>query len=179
MDFELARVDEGRDLLGALVVDGAPEGDRGSNDLLDGALEVDGHALGAQLLGDVDHVRELDVSVVLHVLLLLSVARALLERLDDQGRRSGKHRDEALPVLDHHFDLDLDSAPVGSRLLDVFTHLLGGHTQRSALGGKSGGAGHFTTDDLQVDYGHQGTRTYRTSSLQRWEREASLILAIY
>ena len=88
---------------------------------------------------------------MLHVLLLLSVAGTLLECLDDKGRGSGEHCDEALSVLDHHFDLDLDSSPVSSGLLNIFTDLLGGHTEGTALGGEGGGTGNFTTDNFHVD----------------------------
>jgi len=87
---------------------------------------------------------------VLHVLLLLSVTRTLLECLDDKGRGSREDSDEALSVLDHHFDLNLNSTPVSSGLLNIFTDLLGGHTEGTALGGKGGSGGDFTTDDLHV-----------------------------
>ena len=77
-DLEIARVNESGHFLGTLSVDCATEGDAGSEDLLDGSLELDGHALGAKLLGNVYDIGKLDVTVVLHVLLLLSVAVALL-----------------------------------------------------------------------------------------------------
>ena len=118
---------------------------------------------------------------MLHVLLLLSVTRTLLECLDDKGRGSREDSDEALSVLDHHFDLNLNSTPVSSGLLNIFTDLLGGHTERTALGGKSGSGGDFTTDDLHVDYSTlNSSLSYRTSSRQLQQgQEASLILAIY
>lgn len=185
-DIDLTGINGGGDILRALAIDSAAEGDAGSEDLLDGALELDGHALGAKLLGDVDDVSELEVAVVLHVLLLLSVAGTLLKSLDNERGGSGEHGDEALSVLHHHFDLDLNSAPVSSGLLDVFTDLLGGHTKGTALGGQSGGRRDLTSDDFEVHYTQQpsGIRnrkikgpvsgqlkgrvsTYRTSSHQR------------
>ena len=87
---------------------------------------------------------------MLHVLLLLSVTRTLLECLDDKGRGSREDSDEALSVLDHHFDLNLNSSPFSSCLLDVFTDLLGRHTEGTALGGESSSGGDFSTDDLHV-----------------------------
>lgn len=150
-DLEIAGVNESGHVLGALSVDGAAEGNACSEDLLDSSLELDGHALGAELLGDVDDVSELEVAVVLHVLYLLSVAGAFLECLDDQGSGSGEHSDEALSVLDHHFDLDLNSTPVSGGLLDVFTDLLGGHTKGTALGGEGGSTGDFTSDHFEVN----------------------------
>ena len=150
-DLEVARVNESGHVLGALSVDGAAEGDAGSEDLLDGSLELDGHALGAKLLGNVDDIGELEVAVVLHVLLLLSVARALLECLDNEGSGSGEHGDEALSVLDHHFDLDLNSAPFSGGLLNIFTDLLGRHTEGTALGSEGGSTGNFTSDHFEVN----------------------------
>ena len=151
-DLKIAGVNESGHVLGALAVDGAAEGHACSEDFLDGSLELDGHALGAELLGDVDDVSELEVAVVLHVLYLLSVAGSLLECLDDEGSGGGENADEALSVLDHHFDLDLNSTPVSGGLLDVFTDLLRGHTEGTALGGKGGSAGHFTSDHFEVNY---------------------------
>lgn len=149
-NVDLAVVDQSGDLLGALTVDGAAERDAGSEDLLDSASGIDSHTLGAELLGDLNNVVELEVAVVLHVLLLLSVAGTLLECLDDKGSGGGQHTDEALSVLDHHFDLNLNSAPFGGSLLDIFTDLLGGHTEGTALGGEGSSGGDFTTDDLHV-----------------------------
>jgi hypothetical protein len=170
VDFLIAGVNQSGHVLGALSVDGAAEGDAGSEDLLYGSLEIDGHALSAKLLGNVDDVSELEVAVVLHVLLLLSVAGALLERLDDEGSGSGHHGDEALSVLDHHFDLDLDSTPVRGGLLNIFTDLLGRHTEGTALGGEGSGAGNFTSDHFEVNYRKVTDTdwgTYHTSSRQR------------
>ena len=136
--------------LGALSVDCAAEGNAGSEYFLDSSLELYCHALRAELLGNVKNISELEVAVVLHVLLLLSVAGTFLEGLDDEGSGGGQHSDEALSVLDHHFDLNLNSAPFGGSFLDIFTDLLGGHTEGTALGGKGGSGGDFTTDDLHV-----------------------------
>ncbi len=88
---------------------------------------------------------------MLHVLLLLSVTGALLECLDDEGSSSGQDGDEALSVLDHHFDLNLNSAPVSSGLLNIFTDLLWWHTEGTALGGESGSTGYFTSDHFEVN----------------------------
>ncbi len=151
-DVDFAGINLSGNLLGALAINSAAKRDASSEDLLDGSLELDGHALGAELLGDVDNIGELEVSVVLHVLLLLSIARTFLEGLDDQGRGGGEHGDEALSVLDHHFDLDLNSAPVSSGLLDVFTDLLGRHTEGTALGSEGSGTGDLTSDHFHVHY---------------------------
>ncbi len=134
MDIKLTRVDKGSDILGALSVNSCTQGDACAEHLLDSSLEIDSHALGAKFLGNIDDVSKLEVAVVLHVLLLLSVTRSLLKSLNDQGSGSGENSDETLSVLDHHLDLDLDAAPVSGGLLDVFTDLLGGHTEGTALG---------------------------------------------
>ena len=96
---------------------------------------------------------------MLHVLLLLSVAGALLQSLDDEGSGSGEHGDEALSVLDHHFDLDLNSAPIGGGLLNIFTDLLGRHTEGTALGSEGGSTGNFTSDHFEVNYGRNDHKT--------------------
>ena len=151
VDVDFAGVNLGGNLLWALAINSAAKRDAGSEDLLDGSLELDGHALGAELLGDVDNIGELEVSVVLHVLLLLSIARTFLKSLDNKGSGGGEHGDEALSVLDHHFDLDLNSAPVSSGLLNIFTDFLGWHTKGTALGGKSGSTCYFTSDHFEVN----------------------------
>ena len=185
MDLNLTVVDELLDFLGILSVDGAAERDGSSEDLLDSAGEVDSHGLGSELFGDVDNVVHLDVSVVLHVLLLLSVSGAFLKSLDEEGSSGGEDSDKALSVLDHHFNLDFDSSPVSSGLLNIFTDFLGGHTERTALGGKGGSTGHFTSNDFEVHYTNakdaaQSPKggTYRISFQYRLAWEACFLLAI-
>ena len=149
-NVDLAVVDQSGDLLGALTVDSAAERDASSEDLLHGASGLNSHTLGAELLGNINDVVELEVAVVLHVLLLLSVTRALLECFNDKRSSSREDSDEALSVLDHHFDLNLNSTPVSGCFLNIFTDLLGGHTKRTTLGSKGSSGGNFTTDDLHV-----------------------------
>ena len=88
---------------------------------------------------------------MLHVLLLLSVARSFLECLDDKGCGSRHDSDCAHSVDDHHFDLNLNSAPVRGSLLDVFTDFLGWHTEGTTLGSKGSSTCYFTSDHFQVD----------------------------
>ena len=168
-NFDLVIVDHCGDLLGALAVNGAAKGDAGAEDLLHSSLKLNSHALGAKLLGNVNDIGELEVAIVLHVLLLLSVARTLFQGLDDEGGSSGKNGDEALSVLDHHFDLNLNSAPVSSSLLDIFTDLLGRHTEGTALGGEGGSTCNFTSDYFEVNYidSHERDQAYRISSHRR------------
>jgi hypothetical protein len=70
---------------------------------------------------------------VLDVLLLLPVARGLLEGLDDEGRGGWDNRDRGLTVLDGKTDGDTESFPVASCLCDIFSDLLGGKTERTNL----------------------------------------------
>ena len=151
MQVDFTFGDHSGHFLGALSVDGAAERDAGAEDLLHSAGELNSHRLGSHLLGDVDDVVHFEVSIVLYILLLLSIARAFLQGLDHERSSGGEDSNEALTVLDHQLNLDLDSSPVGGGLLDVFTDLLGGHTERTALGGESGGTGDFATNDLHVD----------------------------
>jgi hypothetical protein len=58
---------------------------------------------------------------VLDVLLLLAVARWLLEGLDDQRRGRGDDRDSGLTVLDGELDGDSQTLPVASGFGNIFT----------------------------------------------------------
>ena len=80
------------------------------------------------------------------VLGLLSVSAAFLECINDEGAGAGEDSDGALSVLDGDFNLDLDSLPLGSGLLDVFTNFLGVETHDTTLGGESRCTGDFSTN---------------------------------
>ena len=88
---------------------------------------------------------------MLNVLLLLSVSGAFLKSLDNERSGSWEYSDKALSVLDHHFNLNFDSSPICGCLLDVFTDLLGWHTEGTTLGSKNSCTSDFTTDYFQVD----------------------------
>ena len=152
MDVDLLLVDERCDLLGSLSVNGAAERHASSEYLLHCSFEFYSHGLGSELLCDINNVVHLEVAIVLDVLLLLSVSGAFLKSLDDERSSGGQHCNEALSVLNHHFNLNFDSSPVSGGLLDVFTDLLGGHTEGTALGGESGSTGDFSSYHFEVDY---------------------------
>lgn len=152
MNFDFTSIDELCNFLGALSVNCASERDSGSEDLLDSASKFNRHALGSELLSDVNNIVHLEVSVVLHVLLLLSVTGTFLQGLNKERSSGGQDSDKALSVLDHHFNLDFDSSPVSSSLLDIFTYFLWWHTERTALGGESGSTGDFSSYDFEVNY---------------------------
>jgi len=65
---------------------------------LDGSSEVLGHRSWAHHTGNFVDVLQSDVSSVLDVLLLLSIARRLVQVLDDQGSRAGHDLDLSLTV---------------------------------------------------------------------------------
>lgn len=85
-NFDFSVVDLGDDLFGGLFIDCAAEGEAGSEDLLDGALEVLGHGFFLDDLGDLLDLLEGEVSLVGDVLDLLPVALVVAELLDQQGR---------------------------------------------------------------------------------------------
>ena len=153
LNGDLAFVDFLLNGAGVLAVDGASDGAASSEHFLDSSGERLREALGFQKLGNADDLVELQVSVVLSVLLLLSVTWRFLKFFEDKRRGGGKDLYCALAVLDHDFDVNLDSFPIISSFLDGFTDDLGRHTQRRTLGGECGGSGNFTTDDLHVDVG--------------------------
>ena len=86
-----------------------------------------------------------------NVLGLLSVSRRLLEGLEDEGTGGVHDTHFALLVLDLDLNLNLDTLPVLGGLLDIFTNLLGWHTDGGALGGKSGSGSNFSTNNLHED----------------------------
>lgn len=79
-----------------------------------------------------------DVTVVLDVLGLLSVSEGLLELLNDERSGVGNNFRDGLSVLDGQLSSNSDTLPVQRGLLDVFTDLLGGHTEGTDLGGQDG-----------------------------------------
>ena len=134
-----------------LAVDRTTDRDACSENLLHGALEIGGVGLGSHLLGDLGDVVELEFAVVNDVLSLLPVTWWFLEGLENEWGSSGEHCNVANSVLDHNLNENLDSFPLASSLLNVFTDLLGGHTDGGALGGESGSRSNFSTDDLHGD----------------------------
>lgn len=89
---------------------------------------------------------------MLNVLLLLAVTVGLVEGLDDQRGGSGDELDGSLTVLDDQLDGDADSLPFLSGLSDIISDLLGGKTEGTNLGGKSGSSSGLTSDDANSDY---------------------------
>ncbi len=73
---------------------------------------------------------------MLDVLHLLAVAGGLLERAQHEGRRAGAHVDGGIAVLAGEPAGDRQTLPVLGGLLDIITHLLGGHTEGTDFGGK-------------------------------------------
>lgn len=151
MYLNFSGIDERLNLLGALSVNSASKRNTSAQNFFHCSLEFYCHTLGSKFLCDINNIIHLDVSVVLDVLLLLSVSGSFLESLDDEGSGSGHNCNEALSVLDHHFNLNFDSSPVSGGLLDVFTDFLRGHTEGTALGGEGGGTGDFTSYHFKVD----------------------------
>lgn len=100
LTVNLARRDRILDRLWALAVDLATHAERCAKNLLHNTLEGLGEALEAHGTGDVDNVVKRNGLAVLDVLLLLAVARRLLEGADDQGGGSRDNGDGGLTVLD-------------------------------------------------------------------------------
>lgn len=147
-NLNLSGVDLSLDLGGVLTVDGAADGDACSEDLLDGTGKGSRVGLCAHLLGDFNNVIELYLSVVDGVLYLLSISWGFLKGLEHEGCGGGEDGNEASSVLNHNFDVNLDSFPCGGGLLDIFTDLLGGETDGAALGGEGSGSSNLSADNL-------------------------------
>lgn len=102
---------------------------------LDSASEVLGDGARAHGAGDLVELLKGDVTIVLDVLLLLSVALRLVEGLDDQGGSTRNNLDLSLTVLDNELDGDTKTLVVASGFGDIIGDLLGGKTERTDLGG--------------------------------------------
>jgi hypothetical protein len=122
-DLNLARLDVIGNILRAAPIDLAAGAESSAENLLDGTLQILGHGLEAHSAGDGDDLIEGNALGVLDVLLLLPVARGLLEGLDDERRGRGNNRHLSLTVLDGQLDGDTESLPVASGFGDIFTDL--------------------------------------------------------
>mgnify|MGYP001563476282 FL=1 len=93
------------DILWTSSINLAAYAERRSEDLLDGTLQRLGHRLEPHRACDLNNLIESDGLAVLDVLLLLPVARGLLEGLDDEGRGGWDNRDRCLTVLDRKSEI--------------------------------------------------------------------------
>ena len=112
------------DILWALAVNGAADGDAGSEDLENGSLEGSGHGGRSNFLGNSNDLIERELSVVDNVLGLLSVTWGLLQGLEDERGSGGLDGDGSLTVLNHNLNVDLDTSPVLGGFLNIFTDFL-------------------------------------------------------
>jgi len=150
-NFDLSLVDLIDDVVRSLAVDGAADGLRRAEDLLDGALELPRHGTLPHDAGDVDDLVEGNVAAVLDVLDLLAVTWGLLEGADEKSGGAGNHAHGRLTILDRQFDRDAETFPILSGFRNVVTDLFRGKTERSNLGSERGGGANFTTDRTQAD----------------------------
>lgn len=151
--LSLTANDLSRDVLGVLLIDSAADGDAGTEDFLDRAGELDGHRLLgiSHGLSNGDDLVKLEITLVSHILGLLSVSAALLKCLNEEGSSRGEDGDGTLSVLNSDLNLNLDTSPLAGGLLNILTNFLGRETDRTALGGKDSRRGDFTTNYLQVN----------------------------
>ena len=151
--FDLTVVDGSGDIFSALSIDSATKGDTGAQDLLGGTLELDriGLLCFSHFLCYLEDIVKLNVTVVLHVLGLLSVSSWFFQGLNDQGSSRRKDLDCALSVLDSYLDLDFHTLPFLGGFLDIFTDLLGRKTNWTAFWCKGGSASDLTTNHFHVN----------------------------
>ena len=138
-------------MLGALLIDGAAEGEAGTEDLLDGSLEGLGHGLFLDDLGDLLDLLESEVALVGHVLDFLSVTLVVAELLDKQGGGRGVDGDFSSSVLALELDHHSDALPLAAFLDDVLTHLLSVQTQGAELGSEGGCGAGLSAENFDVD----------------------------
>lgn len=97
------------DFTRALAVNLAADAKCSAQNLLDATLQFLGVRFELHRPCDLNDLVDRDGLVVLDVLLLFPVSRRLLQRLDDQGRRSRDDRDGGLTVLDSELDGDAET----------------------------------------------------------------------
>merc|ERR1711976_885812 len=100
---------------------------------------------------NVDDLIKVDVTIVLHMLDLLTVPLRFFQGPDYQCRCSGYHGHLCLSVLYSQLYSDLQALPVTSSLGNIITNLLRGETEGTNLGGKGGGCTNLTTHGPHVN----------------------------
>ncbi len=80
---------------------------------------------GFNLSGDVQDLIEGDVSAVLHVLHLFTVAFGLLQSFDYHGRSCGHNLNRGVTILADKLDSNVHALPCLGGLGDIVTNLLG------------------------------------------------------
>ncbi|KAH3661201.1 hypothetical protein OGAPHI_006608 [Ogataea philodendri] len=153
-NVNLASVDGFNDSVRVLTSNSASNRLSSTKDLLGNRSEVLTERLFSHGSGNLPDLFKLNVTGVLHVLLLLSVSRWLLQSSDHQRGGRWHNRGLSLSVLDSQLHSNLDTLELGSGLGNIFTNLLWGKTKRTDLWGKSGRGSHFTTNGSQVDEFH-------------------------
>lgn len=104
LTVDVAAVNGFNDRLWGLAIDLASHTVSSTQDLLNSARQLLGERLVAHGASNLDNLVEADRLVVLDVLLLLAVARGLLQGLDNEGRGSRDDRNSGLTVLDGELD---------------------------------------------------------------------------
>lgn len=160
------------DILWASSINLAADAERRTEDLLNRTLQLLCQRLEPHRACNLNNLIESDGLAVLDVLLLLPVARGLLEGLDDEGRGGWDNGDSCLTVLDRKSDGDTESFllrqtllaptllpflkfvgaayPVASCLCDIFSDLLWGETKRTDLGSERRRCADLTTGCPEV-----------------------------
>ena len=113
--LNLAALDVVRDVLRTSAIYLAANTESRPQNLLHGPLQGLGEGLEPHSPGDLDDVVEGYALAVLDVLLLLPVARGLLQGLDDEGGGGRDDRDGGLTVLDRELDGDTETFLSGGK----------------------------------------------------------------
>ena len=107
--LNLAALDVVRDVLRTSAIYLSANTESRTQNLLHRSLQLLGERLEPHRPGNLDDVVEGYALAVLDVLLLLPVARGLLQGLDDEGGGGRDNRDGGLTVLDRELDGDTET----------------------------------------------------------------------
>ena len=122
--LKLPTIDRVNNIMRGLTIDRAPNRLRRAQDLLHSPTQLLRQRFRAHSSSDLNDLIEGDVSRMLDVLLLLPVARGLLESSDDERGCGGDDGDCRLTVLDRELDGYSETFPGARGLCDIFSDFL-------------------------------------------------------
>jgi len=142
------------DFLWAFSVDSTSKRNACSQDFFAGSIKVYGHWFFSfsHCFSNFKDIVEFKVSIILHGLSLLSISTCFLQCLDDKGSWWRNDSDCAISVQDLDLNLNFDSFPLGSSLLNIFSYFFWRKTEWTTLWSESCSTCYLTTNNFHVHW---------------------------
>jgi len=153
-DGYLSVIDVLLKVMGRLSVNGAANGEGSAKALLHSSLEVPSHRFATHGTGNTDDGIKRDVTTMYDILDLLPVSRRLLKLLQDHGSGSRDNRRSGHTVNNTELHHNLDTLPLHSSLLDIFSDLLRGLLSKENSNIKNK---FLSVEDIKIDGAHNHT----------------------